>query len=624
MLLLYLYFQNNVLITIITLLIANCMFIYLWIFPSNTSNNILKFLPVSLVIRSKELDYGNLSSQLISELPSEFIKIVNGEYGHETAIHNGNKYFIYRNSDYFIICYWSTNTQSKNEWESKLLQWIQSHKQIKITNSLNQVLMQHNSFISSSYTKSTEIGQYTISENNISKIVMECNENLNNAVIITDINDQIIYFNKYARSILPLIINEYLTKIWTLDNLISVLKTKLDSWFFAKINGKLYNVNVTFHDGFIALYLYSSNDTSLLKNNRLSIMGEMSVGVCHDVNNIISILMILLDGLFEKYEEEITLMKCKQFLFKIKTLTNRILSLFANENHSKKDAFIEVITISEEWARSLNQINPRIDIKFVNHIGEIYAKIDEFYFGQIIFNIVKNGIDAVKEIPRGIVTIDCTRVEIQSSIVENNYFISSGKYAKITISNNGSNITDQQVENIFNKSKITDKEQGHGIGLGLVLDIVKRHNGLLKIDNKVQTNFVIYLPEYEKDKQIVQAYEVTKILVVEDEYITRNAICNWIKTGGYLYCDTDNLAEAEKIINSEIIDVIIIDMNINGMNSDYLINQFMNCKKIIIISGDYSARNFNHANVSYLSKPFNKKMILSKIKEICGNDKDNI
>ena len=591
-------------------------------FSVNKSNNILKFLPISLVVRSQELNYGNLSRELISELPNEFEDIVNGTYGQETAIHNGNKYFIYRNSDCFIICYWSTNTQCKNEWESKLIEWIQSSKQIQIINSLNQVLMQNSGFISNSYTKSTEINQYTIFENDISKIVMECNENLNNSVIITDINERIIYFNRCARSILPLIINEYLTKIWTLDNLINVLKTKLDSWFFAKINGKLYNVNVVFHSGFIALYLYSSNDTSLLKSNRLSIMGEMSVGVCHDVNNIISILMILLDGLFEKYEEEITLMKCRQFLFKIKTLTNRILSLFANENHAKKDSFIEVITISEEWARSLNQINPRIDIRFVNHIGEIYARIDEFYFGQIVFNIVKNGIDAVNDIPRGIVTIDCTRVEIQSSIVENNYFISSGKYAKITISNNGANITDQQVENIFNKSKITDKEQGHGIGLGLVLDIVKRHNGLLKIDNKVQTNFIIYLPEYEKDKPIVQTYEVTKILIVEDEYITRNAICNWIKTGGYLYCETDNLEEAERILNSEIIDVIIIDMNINGMNSDYLIHQYMHCKKIIIISGDYSARNFNHANVSYLSKPFNKKMILNKIKEICGEEQD--
>lgn len=617
---LLLYAKNSSLITVIHTIISTAIFLYISFFNKKSSiSNIFKFLPMSITIRSKDINYGTIDSETTDNLPNSFTKIINGDFGQDVYVYNGYKYFVFRNKEYFLLCNWTSNSQEKTDWESKLIQWIKSKKQIQLTNSLNQVMLSNDGFIKNSYTTSYEIGPYAILENNIPEIVVQANEHIIYGMILIDKYGKIIYFNKYARTILPLILHEQISKIWTFENLSRILQTNTDTWFFSKIDGKLFNANIVSNVGFISIYLYPSHDTSILKNNRISIIGEMSIGVCHDVNNIIAILLILIDGLLEKYEEEMTFFKCKQFLFKIKVLTNRILSLFANDNQNKKDSFIEVISVLEEWIKSLNQINKRIDIQFVNHVGEIYARIDEFYFGQMIFNIIKNAIDALRDLTKGSIHIDCTRVEIESNIVENNYFICNGKYVKISIRNNGDRITNDQICKIFNKSNNSNKEDGHGIGLGIVLDIIKRHNGLLRIDNENETSFIIYLPEYEKTKQNTMINKDIKILIIEDEYVTRNAICNWLKTADYLCVDSDNLEEAERMLYNQVIDLIILDMNVNGISADYLVTKFMNDKKIIIISGDYSNRNFNHPNVIYLNKPFNKQMIIDKIKEFYNN-----
>lgn len=109
---------------------------------------------------------------------------------------------------------------------------------------------------------------------------------------------------------------------------------------------------------------------------------------------------------------------------------------------------------------------------------EFFADIDEELIEQVLINLLKNAMEALAD--NGSVTV--------SLKVKQDY--------QIIVSDNGSGISPEVMENIFTPF-YTTKEEGSGIGLSLSRQIIRKHDGELNVKSKLGegTVFTIHLPK---------------------------------------------------------------------------------------------------------------------------------
>ncbi len=94
---------------------------------------------------------------------------------------------------------------------------------------------------------------------------------------------------------------------------------------------------------------------------------------------------------------------------------------------------------------------------------------DEGQISQVLLNLIKNATQAVKGTENPI-------IKIVANIGEN-------KRPQISVSDNGSGISEELLEQIF-VPFFTTKENGSGIGLSISRQIMRNHNGNIKVISK--------------------------------------------------------------------------------------------------------------------------------------------
>jgi len=116
-----------------------------------------------------------------------------------------------------------------------------------------------------------------------------------------------------------------------------------------------------------------------------------------------------------------------------------------------------------------------------------YIRANQSELGQVVLNMIINAAHAVRDTGQD---NSSGRIDIKSR--------AEGDWICIDISDNGSGIPQKVLDKIF-QPFFTTKPSGQGTGLGLSLayDIIKTHNGDIKVESKEKegTTFTIHLPE---------------------------------------------------------------------------------------------------------------------------------
>ena len=287
--------------------------------------------------------------------------------------------------------------------------------------------------------------------------------------------------NKIARNIAKLDFSENYELLGTgdeLDNLgesINELSLELEN-----IIGKMKKDNIDL-------------EKDIEKKSKIDEMRKQFISdVSHELKTPIALIQGYAEGLVENVntDEENKNFYANVILDeanKMDKLVKRLLELMKLEYEERKfnDKNFDIVELVREVIRiskvKLDEEN--IEVIF-DEKEPIYVFADDFYIEQVVSNYFTNAIKNVKEIN--------SKKQIKVSIEKSD---EQGK-VRISIFNTGNNISEENINRIWNRFYKVDsarkREDGNGIGLALVKAIMSKYNnnyGVNNVENGVEFYF---------------------------------------------------------------------------------------------------------------------------------------
>ena len=202
------------------------------------------------------------------------------------------------------------------------------------------------------------------------------------------------------------------------------------------------------------------------------------------------------------------------------------------------------------------------------------------------------------------------------------------------MSDTGCGIEEEKLDKIFDPFFTTKKkEQGTGIGLAVVHDIIKKHKGEIRVASKVGagTTFHVYLAVdgrevfSKKAKTPAGPGGSERIMVIDDEAPLTELLRVILQKAGYdVTMFNDSIAAVKQFrLDPNCCDLVITDMLMPDMTGAELAREFLALRRdipIIMLTGH--SRNFdkNKARLAgikeLLLKPVKKEKLYQVIRKV--------
>lgn len=401
------------------------------------------------------------------------------------------------------------------------------------------------------------------------------------------------------------------------------------------------------HDDNFAGYIGSAIDISdrkqieaqYLRNQRLESLGSLASGVAHDLNNILTPIMMsvqLLPRTLKQIDSR-SLELIQMLESNVKrgsALVKQVLSFARGiESHrgivQVKHLIEDIKQIAEETFPKSIQIQTYISPR----LWTIQGNATQIH--QIILNLVVNARDAMPN--GGILSITAENIAIDHDNIQIHSEAKIGSYVVISVADTGigipSDIKDQIFEPFF-----TTKEASTGTGLGLatVMGIVKSHGGFIDVSSEIGqgTQFKIFLTAItETETEPQTTLDIPQgtgelVLVVDDEATIREITKASLEANNYQVLTAADGIEAIALYvqNQAEIAVVLMNMMMPSMDGTTAIRTLQTINsdvKVVAVSGrNFTDQSFSDRQINiqaFLAKPYNTETLLEVIGEVVNS-----
>ena len=376
-------------------------------------------------------------------------------------------------------------------------------------------------------------------------------------------------------------------------------------------------------------------EAHLRQVQKMDAIGQLTGGVAHDFNNILTVITGTIGILAEAVEDRPELASIARLIDDAAErgaqLTKHLLAFARKQPLQPKE--IDVNSLILEAGKLLHptlgeqiEISPKLDE------NAWPTMVDPSQLTTAVLNLALNARDAM---PRsGKLTLETGNVHLDEDYVRLNPEVAPGDYVMIAVSDTGTGIPAALLEKVFDPF-FTTKEVGKGTGLGLsmVFGFVKQSGGHIKIYSEEGhgTSVKIYLPRstgkgaQASDLLTSMAVEggSETVLVVEDDVLVRKYVLTQVASLGYSTLEASNAAEALKIIeNGAEVHLLFTDVIMpGGMNGRQLVDEALKRRpslKTLFTSGYTENAILHHGRldegVLLLAKPYRKPELARMIR----------
>lgn len=356
----------------------------------------------------------------------------------------------------------------------------------------------------------------------------------------------------------------------------------------------------------------------------------------------------------------------QDLLFLIKKNSNRLLHLISEviEFRSYENNKMQMYFTKGNLKSFLNELNSfftdrikqkKLNFQFVAEDTFFEMAFDKEKVEKIYFNLLSN---ALKFTPQeGSINVSLTKEDLPLPP-------SKGEVAVLRVFNSGSYIPKDKQNEVFEHFyKINPDSEGSGIGLALVQALVASHNGTISVESTEGegTTFVIRLPFTQEqvsakavyDSNYIETHldllpslpasaeklklptaspsapEKPTVLIVEDNEDMRQFI-RYILSDNYNLIEAENGEEGFEVAKKHLPDVVISDVMMpktDGFDLCQLLktNVATNHIPVILLTAyaldEQKQVGFESGADAYISKPFNVKLLKTRVRKLIENRK---
>jgi len=385
-------------------------------------------------------------------------------------------------------------------------------------------------------------------------------------------------------------------------------------------------------------------ESQFLRSQRMEGIGALAGGIAHDLNNVLTPLLVTVQVLKEKITDD----DGQQLLGVLETNVQRGASLVKQvlafgRGVTGERILVYPAHIVHEIKQIVHETFPK-SVKFEFHSPDDLWTIigDPTQIHQVLLNLCVNARDAMPK--GGTLAIHMGNVTFDEVYAGMNLEARPGPYVCIKVEDTGTGIPKTIQDKIFDPF-FTTKALGKGTGLGLstTLAIVKSHGGFINYHSTPGkgTAFKVYFPANTTlDDEDDAAMEESKlprghdelVLVVDDEEPVRNLAQKVLTRFGYRVLLAADGAEAVSLYapRQKEIDVVITDMAMpimDGPATIVALKAINSEVRIVSSTGLASAGGMAMAkNVGiqhFIPKPYTAETMLNTLHEVLHGNSEN-
>ncbi|MEP6672177.1 MAG: PAS domain S-box protein [Chthoniobacter sp.] len=379
-------------------------------------------------------------------------------------------------------------------------------------------------------------------------------------------------------------------------------------------------------------------EQQFFRAQRMESIGTLAGGIAHDLNNVLSPIMMSLEVLKMKFTEA----SSQELLAILQTSAQRGSDLVKQVLSFARG--VEGQRIEVQVQHLIQEIEKIANETFLKHIRvltvfprDLWIVLgDPTQLHQVLMNLCVNARDAMPE--GGTLTISAENLTLDAHYagMSINPEARPGPYVFLQVRDTGTGMPGDVIDKIFDPF-FTTKGVGNGTGLGLstTLGIVKSHGGFIRVYSEMGkgTTFKIYLPAQPVGSAEAAAKTAGSlprghdelILVVDDEDAVCQITRQTLETFGYRAILAANGVEALVVYAAHRaeIAVVLTDMMMPLMDGPATIRALLQMNPdacVIAASGlaasDHVAQATSLGVKHFLPKPYTAETLLKVLREV--------
>jgi len=370
-------------------------------------------------------------------------------------------------------------------------------------------------------------------------------------------------------------------------------------------------------------------EAKLEQADRLTSLGRLAATVAHEFNNVLMGVAPFVEMIRRGRHIPTAVEQIAQSVKRGKRITGDILR-FTQPAEPVRTAIDVERWLAHLFVEARTLLPASYDVKTIAAEPGLHIDGDPSQLRQVFTNLVLNARDAM--IRDGSLTITARREPADARF-------SFGKveqperYVHFLISDTGCGMTPETLRHVF-EPLFTTKRDGTGLGLAVVHQVVKRHEGEIFVESTRGrgTTFHLFLPlaTYESERMppaIAEpsptALSPSRVLLVEDDDTVGEGLTFLLGLDSIEVEVAENGESAIRAVQDESFDLVILDVGLPDIDGTRVYDEIARLRPRlpVIFSTGHADRSkvealLTRPNVAFLHKPYEGATLLSTIRRV--------
>jgi PAS domain S-box-containing protein len=381
------------------------------------------------------------------------------------------------------------------------------------------------------------------------------------------------------------------------------------------------------------------SEKKIARYKKMESLGLLAGGVAHDLNNILSGIVSYPELLLLSLPEESKFRKHIEAIQRsgqrAAAVVDDLLTVARGVATTKEPLNLNDMVgdylHSPEFI-TLKQFHP--EVTFQTNLDSDLLNINGSHVRimKAVMNLMTNASESIED--SGNVTISTMNRYIDRPL-KGYDDVDIGEYVVLSVSDDGSGISPDDLERIFEPfyTKKVMGRSGTGLGLAVAWNVVQDHKGYISVTTDENgTTFELFFPMTRK-KISLNNYAISiedfkgdgeTILVVDDDESQRDISCKMLETFDYKTKAVSSGEETVEYLKENTVDLILLDMimdpGINGCETYERIIKIHPNQKAIIVSGFAETADVKKAQKLGAGKYIKKPLTLERLGPILRDE----